>query len=90
MRAIIDLDELHTFNNNLANICGQMRERKEHINHEFRELHEVWRDANYESFSKVFDETIKELEQFLRVSEMYAEYLQKKGQKVEQYLQGRY
>jgi hypothetical protein len=90
MRAIIDLDELRSFINSFGNICGQMRERKQHIHHEFRDLHDAWRDDNYESFSRVFEETVAEIEQFLRVSEMYAEYLQKKGQKVEQYLQGRY
>lgn len=90
MKAIIDLDELKTFISSLGNICGQMRERKQHINHEFKDLHDAWRDKNYESFSRVFDETVKEIEQFLRVSEMYAEYLQKKGHKVERYLEGRY
>lgn len=90
MRAIIDLDELHGFINSFGSICGQLRERKQHINHEFKDLHEVWKDKNYDKFEQVFEETIAEIEQFLRVSEMYADYLRKKGQKVEQYLQGSY
>ena len=90
MSAIIDLDELNTFINSFGNICGQMRERKQHINHEFVDLHDTWRDDNYERFSRVFEETVAEIEQFLRISEMYAEYLRKKGQKVERYLEGRY
>lgn len=90
MRAIIDLEELRTFINSLGNTCGQLRENKEHISHEFANLHEVWKDGNYDRFERVFNETIGELEQFLRVSAMYADYLRKKEQKVEQYLQGNY
>ena len=90
MRAIIDLDELQSFINSFGNICGQLRENKQHISHEFRDLHEVWKDKNYDKFGQVFEETIAEIEQFLQMSEMYAEYLRKKGQKVEQYLQGSY
>lgn len=90
MKAIIDLEELNTFINSFGNICGQMREKKQFIVHEFKDLHEVWRDKNYDNFGKVFEETIAEIEQFLRVSEMYADYLSKKGHKVKEYLQGRY
>jgi uncharacterized protein YukE len=90
MRAIIDLDELETFIYSFGNICGQLRENKQHISHEFKDLHEVWKGKNYDEFEQVFEEAIAEIEQFLQMSEMYAEYLRKKGQKVEQYLQGSY
>ena len=90
MKAVIDLEELKMFISSFGNICGQMREQKQYINHEFKDLHEAWRDANYDKFGRVFEETISEIEQFLRASEAYGEYLQKKSQKVEQYLQGNY
>lgn len=90
MKAIIDLEELRAFINSFGFICGALYENKEHIGHEFSNLSEIWKDGNYDKFETVFNETLSEIEKFLHVSEMYMDYLQKKAQKVEQYLQGGY
>ena len=90
MRAIIDIDELQSFINSFGNICGQLRENKQYISHEFKDLHEVWKDKNYDKFGRVFEEAVVEIEQFLRMSEMYADYLRKKGQKVKEFTEGSY
>ena len=88
MRAILDIDEIRQFNSSLAMICGMMRERKDHINHEFKDLNEVWQDANYQKFEQVFTVTVAEIDQFLLYAEMYSDYLQKKAAAAERFLEG--
>lgn len=67
-----------------------MREKKGYIQNEYKNLDEVWNDANYHKFGMVFEATIDEIEQFLRIAEMYSDYLGKKAQAAERYLEGTY
>ena len=89
MRAVLDIEEIKQFISSLGAICGMMHEKKTRMSHEFRELHEVWRDSNYDKFEKSFTEAVAEIDRFIRYSEMYAEYLQRKAQAAERYLEGR-
>jgi hypothetical protein len=90
MGVILDIEELRQFNAALAVICGMMRERKEHVNQEFKNLNEVWQDANYQKFERVFTTTVAELDQFLLYAEMYNDYLHRKAQAAERFLEGSY
>jgi len=89
MQAILNLDELRQFNGSLGMICGQLRERKDHINAEFKSLHEVWRDGNYRNFEETFTSAIAEIDRFLSYAEMYGDYLNRKAVAADQYLHRR-
>jgi len=86
--AILDIDELRRFIHSFGTICGNLREQKDHMNSKFRDLNEVWRDSRYDKFEQSFKETVDEINQFLRYAEMYADYLQRKAQKAQAYVDG--
>jgi uncharacterized protein YukE len=88
MQAIIDLEELQTFIHAFASNCGQLREQKDYMNQKFRELQDYWKDNRYSAFEQKFNETVREIEQFLHNSEIYLDYLERKGRKIQEYLDG--
>jgi hypothetical protein len=90
MKAIIDVDELRRFISTFGHIRGMMREKKEYINGEFKSLGEVWKDKNYQQFEKTFSLTVVEIEQFLRHAEAYSDYLRRKADAADRYLEGGY
>lgn len=90
MSVILDIDEIYQFNSAMGTICGIIREKKQHIYGEFKNLDEVWHDANYQKFGLVFDSTVDEIDQFLRFAEMYSDYLLRKAEMAERYLEGSY
>jgi len=53
-------------------------------------LHDHWRDEKYARFREVFTTTMNRLEPFLRRSEEYVRYLNRKAEKLEEYLRHRY
>lgn len=88
MRAIIDVEELRRFISALEYTRVMMREKRDFINREFKELNEVWQDANYLKFERAFGVTIAEIDQFLKYAELYGDYLRRKAQKAQDYLDG--
>lgn len=88
MQAIIDLEELQAFIHAFASNCGQLREQKDYMNQKFRELQDYWKDNRYSAFEQKFNETVREIEQFLHNSEIYLDYLERKGRKIQEYLDG--
>lgn len=86
--AKIDIDELRRFINSFGAICGSLREQKDHMNAKFRDLNEIWRDSRYDKFEQSFTETVDEIDKFLRYAELYADYLQRKAQKAQIYVDG--
>ena len=87
-KAIVDLEEMRRFITSFGFLCGNLREQKDRINREFRELNEVWRDSRYTKFDASFKETAAEIDKFLRYAEVYAEYLQRKASAIKTYLGG--
>jgi hypothetical protein len=88
--AIIDPDDVRTFAAKLMEMAGYLHNRKTQVKSSFSDLHEVWRDQQYSQFDRIFSESVTRLDQFLRYSEIYAEYLKKKAGKADIYLGGRY
>lgn len=89
-QAIVDPDEVRRFAAKLQEMAAYLQNRKNHVKSSFSDLHDVWRDQKYSQFDRIFSEAATRLDQFLRYSEMYADYLKKKAQKADQYLEGRY
>jgi uncharacterized protein YukE len=89
-QAIIDPDEVRRFAARLQEMAGYLQNRKTLVKSSFSELRDVWRDQKYSQFDRVFSEAVTRLDQFVRYSEMYAEYLKNKAQKADIYLDGSY
>jgi uncharacterized protein YukE len=89
-QAIVDPDEVRRFAATLQEMSAYLHDRKTHVKSSFSNLRDVWRDQKYTQFDRVFSESVTRLDQFLRYAEMYADYLKKKAQKADRYLEGSY
>jgi hypothetical protein len=85
-RAIVDPKEVRRFAALLTQTVGHLRNSKSSVSRDFNELHSVWKDKKYVEFERVFLDTMGHLELFLKSSEMYAQYLNKKAGLAERYL----
>lgn len=84
-RAIIDPREVRRFAALLLETVGHLRNSKSAIEGDFSALQAVWKDKKYAQFERVFADTMGRLEVFLRSSEMYSQYLNKKAGLAERY-----
>lgn len=87
-RAIIDIDALHDFIQSFGINAGAVREEKDHISVGFHDLRDIWSDKRYQAFEKSFNEMVVEVDAFLRYSEVYVDYLQRKARRADEYLNG--
>jgi hypothetical protein len=89
-QAIVDPDELRRFAVFLNSMAESVRNKKTAVSSNFSSLKEVWRDQKYTQFERVFTETTKQLDKFLKDAANYAQYLQKKASIVDKYLERGY
>jgi hypothetical protein len=89
-KAIVDPEDVRVFASSLLEMASRLQDGKAHVRSRFGALKGVWRDRKYGQFDQVFSETMTRMEQFLRYSELYAQYLKKKAEKAEVYQRARY
>jgi len=89
-KAIVDPRELRSFAAVLTETVGHLRGSKSQTTSRFNDLHHHWQDKKYSEFERLFTDTMGRLEVFLNTSNLYAQYLRKKAEKAEQYLDGRF
>jgi len=89
-RAIADPEEIRNFARFLLQNTAKLRTLKAEVTSGFNSLHDHWRDEKYARFQEVFTTTMNRLEPFLRRSEEYVRYLNRKAEKLEEYLRHRY
>lgn len=89
-RAIADPDELRQFAYILAGVSNQLANSALAVEEGFRQLHDHWQDEKYEIFRETFDQAMREIGRFLSESAHYAQYLHRKAEYLERYLQHRY
>lgn len=89
-RVVIDPDEVRHFARELSRSAETLREGRSHLVGSFRELRDVWHDTKYEQFDRVFSEAVDHLELFFHDAEVYADYLRRKAQKADRFLEGGY
>jgi len=49
-----------------------------------------WQDGRFEQFERLYEEASVSLQQFIEYAERYAEYLRRKAEPIERYLNRRY
>lgn len=89
-KAIIDPDKVRQFAKSLEHYSQQLKAEKIAVSNKFDSLHDHWQDEKYIQFEQLFEETSRQLDEFFRLAEDYSNYLQRKAQKADQYLEGRY
>ena len=72
-------EELQRFNRDLQNRMGSLHAR-------FAALGDTWQDQEHTKFSEEFKQTLKALKKFVEVSDQHVPYLQRKAQRIEEYL----
>ena len=85
-QAIMDPEEVRRFAEQLKRFTGDLQGSAAGLQSRFQALGDTWQDQEYEKFSEEFKDTIKALKRFVEVSNQYAPYLQRKAQRIEDYL----
>lgn len=87
-QVIINPEEAKRFASLLQHSSETLGSRKTAVNEAFLALKGKWRDERYTRFARTFEESIRDLDQFLRLANNYVIHLQRKAQKAEKYLRG--
>ena len=85
-QVIVNPDELRRFSNYLDELSDSIREKKFQTSASFERLRQTWKDAKYNQFEKEYTVTCQDLEQFLKMTKAYAEFLRRKAAKADRFL----
>ena len=85
-KVIVNPDELRQFANYLDELIESLRGKKSHTSLAFEHLRQNWKDKKYNQFEKSFNTTCKDLDEFLKKTKTYTEFLRMKAAKADRYL----
>ena len=85
-QVIVSPDELRRFAVYLDELRESLQHKKFNATHSFESLRQSWRDAKYSQFEKTFTSTCQDLDQFLKMTKAYADFLRQKAAKADRYL----
>ena len=85
-QAIMDPDEVRRFSEQLKRFTGDLQGQATALQARLHTLGDSWQDQEFEKFSEEFKDTMKALKRFIEASNQYAPYLQRKAQRIEDYL----
>lgn len=88
-QAIASPDELEQFARELKQFNTLLRESTSRLQGRFNHLGETWRDQEHHKFAQEFQQTMRVLHQFMRTSEEQIPFLQRKAQRLRDYLNQR-
>ena len=83
---IVDPAEMRRFANAVDRLREKLQAKRANVMRKHESLKETWKDAKYQSFDKVFTNTLEDLDQFIKKTAEYSAYLRKKAAKAEKYL----
>ena len=88
-QAIASPEELERFARELKQFNQQLGESSKRLQGQFGNLGDTWRDQEHQKFAKEFDQTMRVLHQFMRSADQQIPFLQRKAQKLREYLNQR-
>ena len=88
-RAIVDPAELRRFAQNLKNFNNEVGRQLSVLHGQFGGLGDTWRDQEHEKFAGQFAETVLVLSRFMETSQMHINFLLRKAERIDEYLQQR-
>ncbi len=88
-QAIADPEELESFARDLKQFNAQLGESMNRLNARFSRLSDTWRDQEHQKFAREYEQAMRVLAQFMRVSEQHIPFLQRKAQRLREYLKQR-
>jgi WXG100 family type VII secretion target len=88
-QAVVDPAELRRFAANLKRFTDDLEGQVSQINSQLQHLGSTWRDQEHLKFQEAFQDTLQAIKRFVRVAQEHQPYLQRKAERVEDYLQQR-
>lgn len=88
-QAIVDPEELRRFSQSLKRFNVDLQTNLAALHGQLLSLGDTWRDQEHERFVAEFDQTITVLERFLAIADDHIPYLQRKAERIEEYLSQR-
>lgn len=82
-------EELRKFAQNLKRFNAELGDMTSRLQGQFRQLGDTWRDQEHARFAQEFEQTIRTIQRFLKISEQHIPFLLKKAQRLEEYLRMR-
>jgi hypothetical protein len=89
-QVIFDPDAARSFGSFLVNTVDGIESAQRNITSKFQELGECWKDEKYQRFSRIFEETMRNLQVFRKDANDYLDYLWRKEKSIREYLENRY
>jgi uncharacterized protein YukE len=86
-QAHVDPTELRRFAQDLNRFSGELQSLMAGLHTRMLGLEKTWRDQEQRKFAEEFDQTMKVLNRFLKLSEHHVSFLMKKAGYIEDYLQ---
>jgi uncharacterized protein YukE len=83
---IVDPADLRRFVAVLEQETRALRERQRNMEASHRDLAQVWRDARYLEFERVYTPTMQVLDRFEKMTDQYGRFLRGKAERAERYL----
>lgn len=88
-QAIASPEELERFAQDLKQFTTQLRDSTSRLHGQFTHLGDTWRDQEQAKFAQEFEQTMRVLQQFMRSADQQVPFLQRKAQRLRDYLKQR-
>lgn len=82
-------EELRRFAQQLKQFNGDLSQQTVRVQAQFRQLGETWRDQEHARFAKEFEQTMRVIRGFLKISGEHIPFLLRKAQRLEEYIKQR-
>ncbi len=85
-QAIADPEELERFARGLQAFNYQLNDTLRELQGEFAQLGSTWRDQEHVKFAQEFEQTVRVLHNFMRITDEHIPFLMRKAQRLRDYL----
>lgn len=88
-KAVVDPGELRQFARDLKRFNTELAERARLMQSRFAALSQTWRDQEQRKFAEEFEQMMRALGRFTKVSEEHVPFLLRKADRIDEYLDQR-
>lgn len=88
-QAVANPEDMERFAAQLKHFSGELAGSMHSLQGGFSRLGDTWRDQEQQKFAQEFEETMRVLQHFIRSSEQQIPFLQRKAQRLREYLSQR-
>lgn len=85
MRAIVDPEQVRVLSRGLRQRSEAIQSARSQLESSFRDLEQFWNDDQFHRFDKTYREAMEGIDHFLRKTNDFSSYLQKKAELAERY-----